>query len=638
MRGRYFWFISLAALWMLHPAPALPWGSLYPGETHQYIISTAYNRLKADPAFATHLFPTFSVIKGHEGVQWTATGLFGVGPDGAGMSRYSEHYYNPVTGEGGGPTSSAHYFAYLVRGNLAPKSTNSEANGKAAAWSAHYLADMFVPYHVTGASRQIAERIWKEQSEKHPGVINLGFAVTGSSTLSYAAPFKEGNINFNTELSRFVTLTDPGEADWFDPWYYNGNTDTGMIKTSSHVAWEAFPNYSLKRGVWEGLTNPGITGVAPAIIVGAVGESFVEYHRRVGQGLSGYNSTWKNAAPSVTNPNPWDGQAAQVRELAVLSATETRGQLENYFADPTPALAKAIQAVYSMWRGSFSALRPTIEFQPDGPNVYKVIGKISNYANTRASSLNARLTTRDCTLSGQGEKPLGTVEARTTVTSLPWRVETTDKLCHLKLEVAASFPIPDLQYAVEERLFFPQQTTQPVKPKPAVPPPQSARPPAGGPGPVKGSFSIAQIYVNPRFGDRGVVVSGDLSSDYQGTGGGSASGSFPGELFNGLQISAYSVSGAALDAPQDSTGFTHNRRYKGRITGKTLTVSGSTTELYGKCNTEYGSFKFILEVKVSVNGVTKEYRSPEPCAKPAGTPKYEVKQGAGAFSVTVTAP
>ncbi|MEI8189926.1 MAG: hypothetical protein WCI75_09450, partial [candidate division NC10 bacterium] len=133
MRGRYFWFISLAALWMLHPVPALPWGSLYPGETHQYIISTAYNRLKADPAFATHLFPTFSVIKGHEGVQWTATGLFGVGPDGAGMSRYSEHYYNPVTGEGGGPTSSAHYFAYLVRGNLAPKSTNSEANGKAAA-------------------------------------------------------------------------------------------------------------------------------------------------------------------------------------------------------------------------------------------------------------------------------------------------------------------------------------------------------------------------------------------------------------------------------------------------------------------------------------------------------------------------
>jgi hypothetical protein len=43
----------------------------------------------------------------------------------------------------------------------------------------------------------------------------------------------------------FITRTDPAEADWFDAWYYNGNTEALMIKTSSHVAWEAAPSFSM---------------------------------------------------------------------------------------------------------------------------------------------------------------------------------------------------------------------------------------------------------------------------------------------------------------------------------------------------------------------------------------------------------
>lgn len=445
MRITFLCRAILVALLLLRAVPAFSWGSLYPGETHQYIIKTAYERLKSDPAYAANLFPTFSVIKGHEGVSWTADGLSGVGPDASGMSAYSDHYYNPATGDGNGPKASAKYYSYLVRENVARKVT-TEAAGKSAAWSAHFLADMFVPYHVVGIPRAKAEKIWNDQNAKHPGVINLGYSVIGSYKLSYATPIKGDNRNFNTELSRFITRTDPAEADWFDAWYYNGNTETMMIKTSSHVAWEAAPNYS---------------PLAPTTIIG-------EYQRRAGQGLPGYSSQWKNAVPSFNNP--WDGQARQVSQLAIASATETRKNLESYFDDPTPALAKTVQAVYSMWRSSFSGLRPSINYQPDGPNSYKVTATIANSANAAVTSVQTRLTAQDCALTDQGHRAVkGSIPAGGSATTSAWKVKTNDKICRLKLEVIGSYPIPDLQYAMVERTFFPTPAQQ-EKPKPTPKP------------------------------------------------------------------------------------------------------------------------------------------------------------------------
>lgn len=441
MRTGFQWLAVIAAFFVLRAVPAFSWGSLYPGETHQYIIKTAYDRLKADPAYAPNLFPTFSVIKGHEGVSWTAIGLSGVGPDASGMSAYSDHYYNPATGDGNGPNASAKFYSYLSRENVVHKVT-TEAAGKSAAWSAHYLADMFVPYHVVGLPRKKAEKIWKEQNAKHPGVINLGYSVIGSYKLSYATPIKGGDRNFHTELSRYIKKTDPLEADWFDAWYYNGNTDTMMVKTSSHVAWEAAPNYS---------------PLAPATIVG-------EYQRRAGQGLPGYTSGWKNASPSFNNP--WEAQAKQVRQLAIASATETRKNLESYFDNPTPALTKTVQSVYSIWRASFSGLRPSINYQPDGPNSYKVTATIANSAGAAVKTVQTRLTPQDCSLADQGSKAIkGSIPAGGSATTSAWKVKTGDKSCRLKLEVIGSYPIPDLQYASVEKSFFPAPAP-PEKPKP----------------------------------------------------------------------------------------------------------------------------------------------------------------------------
>lgn len=445
-------FSFLVSLLLLLPSPAYPWGSLVPAETHQYIIHAAYDRLKADPAFATHLFPSVNAILGHEGVEWTIgsavkggsdyapVGLSGVGPDASGMSKYSEHYYNPIIQEGNGPDAAARYFKVLVQQNLTGNK-GREASGKAAAYSAHFLADMFVPYHVVGSSRATAEKIYKEQTAKHPGEINLGQNIVGSYKLSYLTPFKGGNPNFHTEMFRVVKKTDPAEVDWFDPWYFNGNSEAMMIKTSSHVAWEAFPN----------------------------GATMISVHNRAGKGLPGYDPNWKNAPVSGFNTNLWDEQARQVQKIALLSAAETRNRLESYYEDPTPALANTIQTVYTMWRASFSGLRPAIEYQPDGPNRYKVTGKIANQASGSVKSLKVRLTAIDCTVSNRQDKAIDHVAAGRTGNTTPWQVTTSDKLCRLKLEVIGSYEIPDLQYAAVERTFFPQQVKETVKAKPQEP-------------------------------------------------------------------------------------------------------------------------------------------------------------------------
>jgi hypothetical protein len=80
--------------------------------------------------------------------------------------------------------------------------------------------------------------------------------------------------------------------------------------------------------------------------------------------------------------------------------------------------------------------------------------------------------------------------------------------------------------------------------------------------------------------------------------GGSASGQFPGEPFNGMQIS-YSFSGCSLPEMKDSPGFTTSRSYKGRLGSGSMTVSGTA-----RMGAGYGA---TLSVSVSAGGEHKEH-------------------------------
>jgi hypothetical protein len=81
--------------------------------------------------------------------------------------------------------------------------------------------------------------------------------------------------------------------------------------------------------------------------------------------------------------------------------------------------------------------------------------------------------------------------------------------------------------------------------------------------------------------------------------GGSASGQFPGEPFNGMQIS-YGFSGCSLPEMTDKPGFTTSRTYKGRLGSGTMTVSGSA-----RMGAGYGA---TLSVSVSAGGEHKEHK------------------------------
>jgi len=455
---------------VLLPVVAFPWASVAPlAETHQYIVQTALSRLEADPAFELNLFPNTEGVELNEGVELTAAGLIGKGADAHTRSTYSEHYYNPVTREGNAPTSVAHYFTELIKDNLINQQKPSEEGGpKAAAYCAHFLADIFVPYHVNGTTRANAEKIWVEQQGYETQQITLPETITGSMVLSYMAPYQGAeylqrgqNRNFYPELFRFVTLTDPPEFDWFDPWYYNGTSKT----YSEYFHSQSIDNPALVTNVsshilWEGRPSGQLTASA--------------FHQQAGKGMDGYDPHWKNAAP--TFDSPWVGQSEQARQFTIFKATETRTRQEFYFNTPTIPLRDAIRAVYTLWRASISGLRPAIEYQPEANSTaYRVTGKVTNAASAAASSLRGRLTATNCTVADKNEKSLGPSLAagKTQTVSASWQVQPiADKLCKLRLEVVGTYAIPDLQYARVDTLFLPEHReakTTPTPPKKTTP-------------------------------------------------------------------------------------------------------------------------------------------------------------------------
>jgi len=471
MRINWQRLVVVTLLALLPAAVAFPWASVYPAEpTHQYIIDTVWNRLQADPAFAANQFPNIYAIKDHEGVEFGLQGeLTGKGADAHGMSTYSEHYYNPEIKEvkkgdaGRAPTSVERYYSVLIRDNLLNfNSKSAEAGPKGAAYSAHFLADVCVPYHVNGTTRANAEKIWKDQhagnyitpdvinrvgvTAMHPLVplITLPETITGSQVLSYLTPIKGEDRNFYPELSRFLVLTEPKEFDWFDPWYYNGDTNIGGLYyvQSSHIFWEGRPTGELSASA---------------------------FHQRTGQGLPGYDTDWKNATPTFEK-SPWGSQSEQARQFAIAKATETRNRQSEFFQDPTLALGRTIRAVYTLWRGSISGLRPVIEFQPDGATTaYRVTGKVSNEASAAATGVRGQLSATDCTVTDAKEKLMGASLAagKKQEVSAVWRVQPkADTTCKLRLEVVGAYSIPDLQYALVERTFVPEHVEPVSKPKP----------------------------------------------------------------------------------------------------------------------------------------------------------------------------
>lgn len=453
-----FFFILLIGYFLLYPPQeARGWGSVGFADktkkalsTHEDINISAYDKIKKDPAFDEGLFLPLKKIQAHEGIDINQQGK---GPDGIGNSDYDEHYYNPkvnipgiATGaQGKAPSSVAREFTKLITALLGGKTAKP---GKAAAYSSHFLADVWVPYHTLGTNKETAEKIFAkfESSQPNPNPpdkkmkLLLNASVYADLKVMTSNWFSAHSDDFRTEMMRFraANKKDPA-VNWFDPWYFDGPKP----QNTSHIQWEAVgfpPRVAPKSKSISDINYPmGLTlvseGDQPKPVV--------------------YDTNWKNSpTPSFSDPSD------DYRNLAV-TFTKTIAKNTNlkavYYATHGPeALAGAITSVATLWRASFSGLRPKIEIKSTEDGQLKVTGSVANKAQAEAGEVKVRIVVEGGSILEPADPSdqvieLGDIPAKTGKAEIGsgWKIEKTGKKCTVTVEVIGRYPdsCPDLQYA-----------------------------------------------------------------------------------------------------------------------------------------------------------------------------------------------
>ncbi|MCX6563188.1 MAG: hypothetical protein NTU60_06235, partial [Candidatus Aminicenantes bacterium] len=160
-------------------------------------------------------------IQAHEGVNVVAssainprgdkTGRFtGPGPDSTGNSKFTQHYFNPETGKGGGPRTIAEHYLGLKsalesRNRVFSGTTIGGDIGYTAAYFAHFMADMNAPYHILGMP-----------AEEVIDLIKSGKVVIGEEI---AGPTGKGAEDWIKAAGYWYEVYKADKtADWFDPW------------------------------------------------------------------------------------------------------------------------------------------------------------------------------------------------------------------------------------------------------------------------------------------------------------------------------------------------------------------------------------------------------------------------------------
>ncbi|MGK5085841.1 hypothetical protein WDW37_21335 [Bdellovibrionota bacterium FG-1] len=413
----------------LSPTPGFSWGSFSIANTHQFLLDVAYDQLKLDPAFEGSGFPKLEDITAHEGVFIVGGDgsdlslISGPGPDNPNTTPDSWHYYNPETGKGNAPEQTARYFKYLSLGIV--KGTSKEAVNQGAAWGAHFLADMSVPYHVTGMPTTEALELTKGDDEAAAIPLEIKFTddLYKMNYLGSGAHANDWKGELTCHFADSAARDD--KADWFDPWYWNSSVCKSTL--SSHMQWEAWVFHN-----W-------------------VNESVV---------LKGYSPSWKNPEPVFDNP--WEKTAEAFAELARTSATTTRAHVGSWLTSSTDPLIQAATDIWTMWRASFTAIR-ALPFSAQGEadpakQTYVVKVAVANFALETVKNVRVRLTAiQGATLiDGTAEQSIGEVESYPGTNKVgmggAWTLKVpAPKEAKVRIEVIGAYSqVPDRQYYIFE--------------------------------------------------------------------------------------------------------------------------------------------------------------------------------------------
>ncbi len=382
----------------------------------------------------------------YEGVDVGTTASFGTytygpGPDADGSSPYSWHWYNPRTFTGYAPRAAGNQFFDFALAALQPAFDREKAL-KGMAWSAHFLADMFVPFHVNGVPFYHATPELEAGpyilSEIESGPLYL-CNLTPSQMLPASQPDTkkyEGfglNNDFTGAYAIFKSTREKAELmndwvnpiDWFDPWYWNGSTSSVVF--SSHVTFESNAHATwLASG---GINNPVFSG--PGF----------------------YDNLWVNGVPDYEfRGNAVAVQSEQVWKFASRVADRTSVFTQQMFMAPDWGIRQSVYAVYTLWRSAWSALQPVINIRPDITDQGNIIitTYVNNHAPEACQNVKIRLTIMDGpVVFFQKSIPLTDNLPGTVTGYIDWTVPVErNKNYTVLTEVAGAYDkTPDLQYA-----------------------------------------------------------------------------------------------------------------------------------------------------------------------------------------------
>lgn len=365
-------------------------------DTHQEILKAAYQLLMADPAMKNYKNLKFADGRGisideilnYEGVYGDIGSLSvsGPGPDADGASPYSSHWYNPLTKYGKAPESAAKQYYEFAKA-MEGRSMDVETTIIGMTWSAHFMADMFVPYHLNGIP------VFEATSMLNSGNSKLTEEKSGplylfNKTLSTQPPsgslsdqvFQYGygvNSDFKMAFTKYFLArgelqwggpdNENNPVDWFDPWYWNGNVASTVF--SSHATWEA---------------NAHTAWIASG-----------GYNSLVFNLLPPYDKLWHNSRPDYEfTGTSGVSQSAQVYEFASNAALRTRNDLERIFLTPVEGIKQSVEAVYTLWRSALTALSPGViaYYDPAYPGYLTIKCQLNNYSLEICTDLSLRFT------------------------------------------------------------------------------------------------------------------------------------------------------------------------------------------------------------------------------------------------------
>ena len=405
-------FASLVLLLLLNASrPVFPWGAfrgvqgIKITDTHQQILRAAFDLLMSDPRFAGlnglpaaggRVVP-FESIVAFEGVNGEISTLtpYGPGPDADGATPYSQHWFNPATGQGGGPQAAYDWYQAFLKAVLGIEGGDAETC-KGLAWSAHFLADMLVPYHLIGmpagdALARIASRnfilgpnesgpaYFIDPAPPAPQPDNGGLYRSAGQAVT--AWWRDGwgpNGDFRNAFAVFSSNHQAVGAahpqfnflDWFDPWYWNGDGSRSVF--SSHATYES---------------------IAHGRFVQAGG-----YRHKLSDPPAPYDPLWQNAIPDYAFAGTaWQSQAWQVQDYAARLASRTLQNADLCWRQPEVAIRTDVLAVYSLWRSAYSALQPLIRAgrDPARPNAALLVQvNVVSHALEPCHNVSVRMTIR----------------------------------------------------------------------------------------------------------------------------------------------------------------------------------------------------------------------------------------------------